>query len=295
MNTVSAHSEGPISSATAHQLFQEAVVAAKTGDTSTARHLFERVTRSHPNILQAWLWRAHLAAEPREQLGYLRRARQLDPANPKTRATMVHALVEAGIACAKERAKPEARRFLTEATQLDPALEAAWMWLASLADTSPERLRYVEKVLAINPTQQNAVAWKAELDKLGGESADGATASTVLVIDDSLTVRSLVNRTLTRRGCQVRMAADAAEALKRLRDETPDLIFLDIDLPDTNGFELCKLLKSQDSTRDVPVLMLSGKDTEFDKMRGRQVGAADHISKPFRPDDLVKALRQFCP
>ena len=281
-------------SSAAKSLFHEAVAAAKAGETNAARTLFERFTQDQPNVPQAWLWRAHLAADTTEKVAHLRQAQMLDPDQPQTRKTLVKSLVQAGIARAKASEKTAAREHLREATQLDPDVVSAWLWLASLADSAEERLHYIEKVLMIEPEHPNALAWKAELESTTAPPRP-STAPRVLIVDDSMTVRSLVKRTLGKRGMTVVTAADGAETMERLEESTPDLVILDIELPDTDGFELCRRIKSRDATKKVPVVMLSGKDGAFDKLRGKMVGAVDHVSKPFRPEDLMQALKPHIP
>lgn len=82
------------------------------------------------------------------------------------------------------------------------------------------------------------------------------------------------------------------QALAKLNDFIPDIIFLDINLPHMDGYQLCKIIKGNDLTKEIPVVMLSGKDGFFDKMRGKMVGATDYITKPFEPSTLVSAIKK---
>jgi len=117
---------------------------------------------------------------------------------------------------------------------------------------------------------------------------------TVLVVDDSPTVRMLVNITLKREGYNVDLASSGLEALGKLHDYVPDLILLDITLPNEDGFKLCEFIKGQESTRDVPVVILSGRSGHSDKIRGRIVGSSDYVTKPFEPDHLVRVVKKHC-
>lgn len=111
---------------------------------------------------------------------------------------------------------------------------------------------------------------------------------TVLVVDDSPTICKLVEITLQKQGFHVITAADGFEGLAKISEGLPDLILLDITMPRMDGYQFCKTLKGSPATKDIPVIMLSGKDGFFDKVKGRMVGSSDHIVKPFRPDELVK-------
>ncbi len=120
---------------------------------------------------------------------------------------------------------------------------------------------------------------------------DKVTAqATILVVDDSPTICRLVTTALERQGYQVFTAADGLEALAKMSDMLPDLILLDITMPRLNGYQLCKIIKSNKETKHTPVVMLSGKDGFFDKVKGRMAGAADYITKPFKSDTLLGAV-----
>ena len=95
-------------------------------------------------------------------------------------------------------------------------------------------------------------------------------------------------------GFTVLIAANPLQALARLDEAVPDLILLDITMPHMDGFQLCKLIKANPQTAGVPVVMLSGKDGLFDKVRGRLAGAVDHVAKPFDPAVLVQAVERHC-
>ena len=119
------------------------------------------------------------------------------------------------------------------------------------------------------------------------ESEDGVS---VLVVDDSPTVRKLVTMTLEKHGYTVAAAADGVVALKSIAEFKPRLILLDITMPRLGGYQLCKLLKKHEATKHIPVIMLSGKDGMFDKVRGKFVGCDDYITKPFDPDLLIEKV-----
>ena len=112
----------------------------------------------------------------------------------------------------------------------------------------------------------------------------------VLAVDDSPTVRRLISVSLERKGYRVVTAEDGMQALVRLAEHTPNLVLLDITMPKMDGYEVCKVMKRNQTLKHVPVLMLSGKDGIFDKIKGRIAGATDYIAKPFDIAMLLHAL-----
>lgn len=163
--------------------------------------------------------------------------------------------------------------------------------VASQLEPARVELREAIAELARRLEASSALIEQAE----GGQpAAGGQSRRTVLVVDDSPTVLKLVGMALERQGHGVLVAANPLQALARLDEAVPDLILLDITMPHMDGFQLCKLVKANPLTSHVPVVMLSGKDGLWDKVRGRLAGAADHISKPFDPAALVQAVEKHC-
>jgi twitching motility two-component system response regulator PilG len=115
---------------------------------------------------------------------------------------------------------------------------------------------------------------------------------TVLVVDDSPTVCKLVARTLEKHDYRVVVAVDGLEALAKINDGVPNLIFLDIMMPRLDGYQVCKIIRENRDTTNVPVIMLSGKDGFFDKVRGRMAGSTDYVTKPFEPEALLRAVEK---
>jgi len=115
---------------------------------------------------------------------------------------------------------------------------------------------------------------------------------TILTVDDSPTIRKLVSMTMEGQGYRVVAAADGIEALAILKDEQPDLILCDVSMPKLDGYQLCKIIKNSTDTQHIPVVMLSGKDGLFDKVRGKMSGCSNYITKPFAPDMLISEVRK---
>jgi twitching motility two-component system response regulator PilG len=115
----------------------------------------------------------------------------------------------------------------------------------------------------------------------------------VMVIDDSNTIRRSAEIFLTQVGCQVILAQDGFEALAKINDHQPNIIFCDILMPRLDGYQTCALIKRSPRFSKTPVVMLSSKDGLFDRARGRMVGSSEYLTKPFTKDSLLKAVRQF--
>ena len=115
----------------------------------------------------------------------------------------------------------------------------------------------------------------------------------VLAVDDSPTIRKLVTMTLTREGFEVVSAADGVDALTLLADRAPDLILSDINMPRLDGYKLCKYVKRNQGTKHIPVILLSGKDGVFDKMRGKMSGCDGYVTKPFESSELLEKVKSF--
>lgn len=122
-------------------------------------------------------------------------------------------------------------------------------------------------------------------------STEANAAARVMVIDDSQTIRRTAETLLAREGYQVVTAQDGFEALSKISDHQPDIIFIDIMMPRLDGYQACALIKSNPAFRSTPVIMLSSKDGLFDRARGRIVGSDEYLTKPFTRDELLGAVR----
>ncbi len=112
----------------------------------------------------------------------------------------------------------------------------------------------------------------------------------VMVIDDSKTIRRTAETLLKKAGCEVITAVDGFEALAKIADHRPDIIFVDIMMPRLDGYQTCALIKNNQNYKKTPVIMLSSKDGLFDKARGRIVGSEQYLTKPFTKDELLGAI-----
>lgn len=116
---------------------------------------------------------------------------------------------------------------------------------------------------------------------------------TALVVEDSLTEREILTRCLQQGGIKVSAAANEEEALKIIEEHRPDVIILDVVLPGKSGFEICRNLKSEENTKDIPIILCSTKGTEMDKFWGLKQGADFYIPKPIDQNEFVKTVQQI--
>lgn len=166
-------------------------------------------------------------------------------------------------------------------------LRSALVCLQEAAQLNPNNIVLGSKVnfLAIRLSEIEAHDSKVE--------ATPARSLTIMVIDDSPTVRKLISGKLEKSGHTVVVASDGPEALEKIVEVVPDLVLLDIMMPQMDGYQVCKLIRSNEPTKDIPVIMISGKDGFFDKVRGRMAGTTGFISKPFGPETLMKTIDTY--
>jgi len=117
--------------------------------------------------------------------------------------------------------------------------------------------------------------------------------STVLIVDDSSTLREMISGLLIKSGMTVAEANDGVEAQAILEADPPDLVILDIVMPNMNGYELCRWAKNNPGTKDIPIVICSSKGEEFDRHWGMKQGADAYIAKPFRPSEMVETVKQL--
>lgn len=133
----------------------------------------------------------------------------------------------------------------------------------------------------------------AEIEQHESAVNHAVKGRTILVADDSATIRKLIASKLEKSGHQVVCAVDGADALEKIKDVMPDLILLDIMMPQLDGYQVCKIVRSNELTKKVPIVMISGKDGFFDKVRGRMAGTSGYITKPFGPETLMRTVETY--
>lgn len=118
-------------------------------------------------------------------------------------------------------------------------------------------------------------------------------SSTIMVVDDSKTIRKTAETLLSRAGYTVCCAEDGFEALAKISEHRPGLIFVDIMMPRLDGYQTCALIKNNEQFRETPVVMLSSKDGLFDKAKGRIVGSDAYVTKPFSKNEIIEVVQSY--
>jgi twitching motility two-component system response regulator PilG len=133
------------------------------------------------------------------------------------------------------------------------------------------------------------------ISDIGGDVTENQnlTEVRVMVIDDSNTIRRSAEIFLKQSGCEIILAEDGFDALAKITDSHPNIIFLDIMMPRLDGYQTCALIKKNPKFSHIPVIMLSSKDGLFDKARGRMVGSSEYLTKPFTKDTLLTVVRRY--
>jgi twitching motility two-component system response regulator PilG len=163
-----------------------------------------------------------------------------------------------------------------------------------------EAARHLELATRLHPEDKDLRRQLAELERRRAPPAaaetkpEGSARRTILAVDDSPTMQKIVSMTLERRGYRVIAASNGMEALSMLNAVRPDLVLLDINLPQMDGYQLCRFIRARESTRDVKIVMLASKDGFFDRVRGRMAGAVEYMTKPFNPELLVQVVEKHC-
>jgi twitching motility two-component system response regulator PilG len=143
-------------------------------------------------------------------------------------------------------------------------------------------------------SQVDALALRvAEIEQQESDKLAQPTAKTILIVDDSPTIRKLISLKLQKCGHETVCAIDGVDALEKINELVPDLVLLDITMPRMDGYQTCKLIRSNEATKDVPVVMISGKDGFFDKVRGKMAGTSNYITKPFGPETLMRTVNEY--
>jgi chemosensory pili system protein ChpA (sensor histidine kinase/response regulator) len=126
-----------------------------------------------------------------------------------------------------------------------------------------------------------------------GTAATAAGPPLVMIVDDSLTVRKITSRTLTREGFTVITAKDGVDALQLLTDRTPDVILLDIEMPRMDGFEFTKMIKTDPKHAHIPIIMITSRTAEKHRNRAKELGVDLYLGKPYQEEELLKNLREM--
>jgi len=125
------------------------------------------------------------------------------------------------------------------------------------------------------------------------DDTNDLTGVKVMVIDDSNTIRRSAEIFLTQSKCEIILAVDGFDAMAKIIDSHPDIIFVDIMMPRLDGYQTCTLIKRNSLFQNTPVIMLSSKDGLFDQARGRMVGSDEYLTKPFTKESLINVVKNY--
>lgn len=166
--------------------------------------------------------------------------------------------------------------------------------LRTLDAITVRELKYVPELVIGGSDEPGAHAVVSNLLEKSG-SADNGVNGRVLVVDDSLSVRTQMDLCLRLNDMSVDLAEDAEEALDFIEKRSYDVIFLDVVLPEMDGYKVCKLIKSNAETRSIPIVMLTGKSSPFNKVRGVMAGCDRYLTKPVDAEELRTVLNEYVP
>jgi twitching motility two-component system response regulator PilG len=257
-----------------------ALEEARGGNRERAQDLAWQSLKRNPRREAAWLFLASLVPSREDQEMCLRQVLALNPEHAFAREWFAKVMTA-------EHLGALALPFVDETAVLPPpAAEPAAVPPAEEPQEKP-----MAKVLALDtvPIQRLPAADAAAEEP----PQPAAPRPRVLVVDDSATVRRLVSLALDRLGCEVVTASSGLEALSAMSHAAPDLVLLDVGLPNLDGHQICRAIKRNDRTRDVPVIMLTGRDGLMDRLRGKMAGAAEYLTKPFDPKALTAVVGRY--
>jgi twitching motility two-component system response regulator PilG len=288
----------PARDALAKLLVAQAVSLAGR-DRARACALAAEASQVAPNLDSPWIALAALSDGPTQSLGALRRAVAVAPQRTDLRARLHDTVLRQAVLAAKGGRPAEARSLFREAAALDPKDVRTWQALARIAETPADAVAAWRELAKRLP---NDAGVQAELARAVAAAAPPRVAprppaparKTVLVVDDSATIRKILTLTLEGAGYAVVAEPDGGRAVERLEQLVPDLILLDITMPVLDGYEVCKRIRKDRRLAQVPVVMLSGKDGFFDKVKGRMVGATEYLTKPFQAPAVLSVIARHC-
>ena len=195
-------------------------------------------------------------------------------------------LIGAEFAEPAEEASP--REYRLKRTRLSAHL------LKTLDAITVRELKYIPELVIGGDDGPVAQAIVSNLLERSG-SADNGDCGKVLVVDDSLSVRTQMDLCLRLHDLSVDLAEDAEAALDLIQESNYDVIFLDVVLPEMDGYKVCKLIKSNATTRSIPIVMLTGKTSPFNKVRGVMAGCDRYLTKPVDAEELRMVLYEYLP
>ena len=317
-------------------------MAIKIGERTLARSLLGAILQHDPNHEQALLWTAALADSPSDAVRILERILHINPRNEQARNTVNVLKLNAVTADRQSNSRVE------EPQQQPMAASRAWVCpLCDNQDTGAAvRCRRCGAILDVNDLkaisendsgQENlllggvqrweqaerhsrsfdgqinlaraylnlhrsndalihlrrAIEIRPEEHKIRRALEQLRNRKLVLAVDDSMTIRRIVSILLERNGYRAAIACDGEEAMSKVREEIPDLMLLDVVMPGLNGYQVCRLLRQDERSAKIPIVILSS--SLLDRIKGRLAGVTDYMAKPFETETLLHTLRKHLP
>jgi twitching motility two-component system response regulator PilG len=289
----------------AREALAKLLVAQADRMREAACRLYREAAAIGPHDVTIWRAVLQLAGTPGEALAAVRDVLAVAPDFPEGRTFLHDALSADARAHAAAGDRAAARERWHEVTTLDDRNIEAWIGLATSTDDEAQaqhaRARISTLVDDASASRSTGAAARedacAEANASTGHVARPSLAPAsrvVMVVDDSPTIRKILSLTLEDAGYSVIAEADGESALERLADVLPDVILLDIAMPGIDGYETCKRIRVDSRTTHLPILMLSGKDALFDKVKGHMAGATEYLTKPFEAATVLAAVGSAC-
>jgi chemosensory pili system protein ChpA (sensor histidine kinase/response regulator) len=156
-----------------------------------------------------------------------------------------------------------------------------------------------EIVLIFNPVQligrapEPSPLYAPALSEGGGDADSEALGATIMVVDDSLTVRRVTQRLLERQGFQVMLAKDGVDALRQMQDTLPDVLLVDIEMPRMDGYDLTRAVRSNPETQAIPILMITSRTAGKHRSLAFELGVNEYLGKPYQEDELLRLIRRY--
>ncbi|MGH9720412.1 MAG: response regulator [Bryobacteraceae bacterium] len=291
------------------------------GNEKAARRLLLLECQSDPDDEAAWLWRASLAESVEEAISCLEQVLRVNPRNEIASAWLDRCRGEIPPEehscpfCRQSEAKdsyrcPQCGAYFAldvDAIAANEGADECYLRHSIASCTDPGSgldaysVHYYLAVLYLNlhNTSEGISHLRAACEFYPGDEALRSqlqrllNRKLVLIVDDSPTIRTLISRTLGKTGLRTIEASNGLDALRRAEEEKPDLVLLDVGMPMMDGYDVCKALRSRSETRRTPVIMLSGYDGFFDKVKGRLAGASEYISKPVDSHVLLSSIHRY--
>jgi twitching motility two-component system response regulator PilG len=328
-------------------LLSEAVMAIKIGERGLAKTLLATILQSDPNHEQALLWSAALADSPSDAVRILERILEINPRNEQARNTVN--VLKLNAMTSDESRGVESPAVEAQNLPLQPQSPSR-AWVCPLCDHQdvglPIRCQRCGAILEVNDLKaisendsvhenlllggvqrweqaerhsrsfdgqinlaraylnlhrsndalihlRRAIEIRPEEHKIRRALEQLKNRKLVLAVDDSMTIRRIVSILLERNGYRAAIACDGEEAMSKVREEVPDLVLLDVVMPGLNGYQVCRLLRQDERSAKVPIVILSS--SLLDRIKGRLAGVTDYMAKPFETETLLKTLKKHLP